>query len=225
MASAGDRWEEEEWVLISALEHEAYCPRQCALIHVDQTFDENIYTLRGRHAHERVDETTTRAERGVRIERGLPLWSRRLGLVGKADVIEFQGEGETPYPVEYKVGMRREWAYEAIQVCAQALCLEEMLGRPAPTGAVYYVGSRMRREVVFTAELRAVVERLTAAVRATLRSGVLPSAPDDQRCPKCSLLDSCLPAAVARSGRLAAYRAMLFTPQPEGAPPAKSGLD
>lgn len=215
---------DEEQVMISALEHYAYCPRQCALIHIEQTFDENIYTVRGTQAHERADETTTRAERGIRVERGLPLWSRRLGLVGRADVVEFHGK--TPYPVEYKVGKRREWRYEAIQVCAQGMCLEEMLGRAVPGGAIYYIGSRVRREVEFTAELRAAVEQITAATRAMLQVGNLPDAPDDQRCLKCSLLDSCLPAAVARPGRLLAYQRALSVPQLEGTPgPAKSGLD
>ena len=213
--------------MISALEHYAYCPRQCALIHIEQTFDENIYTVRGTQAHERVDEAITRAERGVRVERGLPLWSRQLGLVGRADVVEFHGEaGETPYPVEYKSGKRREWRYEAIQVCAQGMCLEEMLGSAVPAGAVYYIGSRVRREVEFTSELRAAVEQMTEAVRGMLQIGKLPVAPDDQRCLKCSLLNSCLPAAVARPGRLLAYQRALFVPQPEGTmASAKSGFD
>src|SRR5215469_16106186 len=105
-------------VMISALEHYSYCPRQCALIHIEQTFDESIYTLKGDIAHERVDQVNTHNEADIRIERALPLWSRRLGLVGRADVVEFHNT--IPYPVEYKLGKRREWEYEAIQVCAQA---------------------------------------------------------------------------------------------------------
>jgi CRISPR-associated exonuclease Cas4 len=125
-----------EPVMISALEHYSYCPRQCALIHIEQTFDENIYTLRGHLAHERVDQTTSRNEDAVRVERGLPLWSKHLGLVGRADVVEFYDEN--PYPVEYKQGQRRDWQFEAIQLCAQALCLEEMFGLAVPKGAIYY---------------------------------------------------------------------------------------
>lgn len=223
---------EDERVPISALEHYAYCPRQCALIHIEQTFDENLYTLRGRLAHERVDTPMTRAEDAVRVERALPLWSRRLGLVGRADVVEFRGE--TPYPVEYKVGRRREWQYEAIQVCAQGLCLEEMLGVAAPAGAIYYIGSRARREVEFTPELRGMVEQVTLAVRALLRrAGALtaaPVAPHDPRCAQCSLFDSCLPAVVAHPARLKMLARQLFTPESdeEGARPAgrtSSGLD
>lgn len=203
-------WQEEdsERIMISALEHYSYCARQCALIHIEQTFDENIYTLRGILAHERVDEVITRHEDGMRVERALPLWSRRLGLSGRADVVEFHGD--TPYPVEYKQGKRREWQYEAIQVCAQALCLEEMLGLPVPLGAIYYCSSRSRREVVFDEFLRAAVEEATEGVRAMLRNTHLPPAVNDQRCAKCSLIESCLPGVVIRPGRLQYYRSTLF---------------
>jgi CRISPR-associated exonuclease Cas4 len=202
--------DEAERIMISALEHYSYCPRQCGLIHLECTFDENIYTLRGRLAHERVDAVTSRSEAGVRVERAMPLWSARLGLVGRADVVEFRGA--TPYPVEYKLGKRRQWAYEAIQVCAQGMCLEEMLGEPVPSGAIYYVTSRVRREIVFDDTLRHLVEETTRAVRILLRSDVLTAAPNDQRCPKCSLLESCLPGVVATPGRLRHYRALLFRP-------------
>ena len=90
----------DDQIPISALNHYAYCPRRCALIHVEQTFDENLYTLRGRHLHERTDQPRKRDQEGIRVERALPLWSKDLGLIGKADVVEFHGE--TPYPVEYK---------------------------------------------------------------------------------------------------------------------------
>lgn len=193
---------------LSALEHFSYCPRQCALIHLEQTFDENLYTLRGQRAHERADAPTTRTERGMRIERALPIWSRRLGLTGRADVVEFHGA--TPYPVEYKVGTSREWVHEAVQVCAQALCLEEMLGQEIPAGAIYYVASRARREITFDAALRVEVERLIGLMRIMLEGTALPTAPNDSRCPKCSLVESCLPDVVVRPGRLRAYRARLF---------------
>ncbi|HLJ81203.1 MAG TPA: CRISPR-associated protein Cas4 [Ktedonobacterales bacterium] len=206
--------DEDTSILISALEHYAYCPRQCALIHIEQTYTENIYTLRGTQAHERVDTATTRAEGNIRVERALPLWSRRLGLTGRADVVE--DHDGTPYPVEYKVGKRREWPYEAIQVCAQGMCLEEMLGVPVPAGAIYYIGSRARREVLFDASLRAAVERIAGEMREMLRIGLLPAAVNDARCEKCSLLDSCLPSVVVRPGRLSSYRARLFTPEVMG---------
>lgn len=200
--------DEAELVMISALEHYSYCPRQCALIHIEQTFDENIYTMKGQIAHERVDETTTRNEEDIHIERALPLWSRRLGLVGRADVVEFHGN--IPYPVEYKLGKRREWQYEAIQLCAQALCLEEILGCVIPQGAIYYCSSRVRREISFDACLRETVEEVTQAVRTMLKTSVIPPAVNDQRCEKCSLVESCLPNVVVKPKRLHYYRSMLF---------------
>ena len=206
-------------LLISALEHWSYCPRQCGLIHLESVWDENLYTLRGRQAHERADLPGERWEGGVRVVRGMPLWSERLGLYGVADVVEFQGE--TPYPVEYKVGERRQWAHERIQICAQALCLEEMLGVPVPAGAVSYRGSRRRREVAFDAGLRDRTVRAIHEVRAMLRGGRLPPAVNDARCPNCSLIESCLPAVVGSPHRLGAFRALLYTPL--GEPGASEG--
>ena len=138
-------WDDADLVMVSALEHWSYCPRQCALIHVEQTFDENLYTLRGRMLHERVDVPEAEQREGVRIERALPLWSDRLGLVGKADVVEFHGDA--PYPVEYKHGPRQHWGHDDLQLCAQALCLEDMTGQPVPAGAIYHHSSRRRREL------------------------------------------------------------------------------
>jgi CRISPR-associated exonuclease Cas4 len=199
----------DEPVLISALEHYSYCARQCGLIHLEQTFDENIYTVRGHLAHERVDEFDHEEQAGVRVERALPLWSRRLGLVGRADVVEFR-DG-TAYPVEYKVGARRKWGHEDLQLCAQAICLEEMLGGKVPFGSIYYVASRRRRELEFTLTLRAEVERITTLVRQMLAGQRLPTALlDDPRCPPCSLYDSCLPELTGNPGRVRALQASLF---------------
>lgn len=179
-------------MMISALEHYSYCPRQCALIHVEHVFDENLYTLRGRRVHERVHEPDSALESGLRIERELPLFSDRLGLIGKADVVEFPSDG-TPYPVEYKSGARRRAVHDDVQLCAQALCLEEMLGREVPEGAVYHFASRRRREVTFDEGLRSLTEETVKLVRETLRSRSLPPPVADARCPKCSLYDACMP--------------------------------
>jgi CRISPR-associated exonuclease Cas4 len=205
--------EDIEPIMISALEHYSYCPRQCALIHLEQTFDENIYTLKGHMAHERVDQAIARNEEAIRVERGLPLWSRRLGLTGKADVVEFHDN--VPYPIEYKLGKQRKWQYEAIQVCAQALCLEEMTGCLVPRGAIYYCSSRVRREVEFDTQLRETVAQVAEAARTMLKSMILPPAVNDQRCAKCSLIESCLPAVVAKPGRWLSYRTSLFIPEEE----------
>lgn len=201
-------WGEDDLVMISALEHYSYCPRQCALIHVEQTFDENLYTLRGRAVHERVDEPVFELKEGVRIERALPLWSKRLGLIGKADVVEFHGV--TPYPVEYKHGSKREREHDDLQLCAQAMCLEEMTGKTVPRGAIYYHSSRRRREVEFTEALRAEVEASTSEIRRMLSEKALPPPVNDHRCRHCSLQESCMPAAVGEKNRAAALLRTLF---------------
>ena len=128
-------WSDDDLVMISAIEHYSYCPRQCGLIHVERIYDENVFTLRGRQAHERTHEPVSRTEDGARIERGLPLWSERLGLTGVGDVVEFQADGRV-FPVEYKHGTNRS-VHSHLQLCAQAFCLEEMLGVEVAWGAVY----------------------------------------------------------------------------------------
>ena len=186
-------------VMISALEHYSYCPRQCALIHVEQVWDENLYTLRGRDLHRHADEAGGESRGSVLIERALPIWSERLGLVGRADVVEFV-DG-TPCPVEYKSGHQRKGRHEELQLCAQALCLEEMFGVAVSKGALYWHGSRERREVVFTEVQRAEVERITSDVRTMLEQRRTPPPVNDKRCEGCSLKESCLPAVVAERER------------------------
>ena len=195
---------EEEIVLISALEHFSYCPRQCALIHVEKIFDENLYTLRGHRVHERTHEPEGVLEDGVRVERGLSLFSERLGLIGKADVVEFR-TGEAPYPVEYKSGPRRGSTHDDIQLCAQAMCLEEMLGCDVPRGAVYHYASRRRREVAFDDALHSLTEETVHAVRRLLVTSTVPPPVADARCPKCSLFDACMPFALSGAKKEAAW--------------------
>jgi len=198
---------------ISALNHYAYCPRRCALIHMEQTFEENLYTLRGNHLHERTDQPDESGwEDGIRIERALPLWSKQLGLIGKADVVEFHGE--TPYPVEYKSGPNRQFDNDDLQLCAQALCLEEMTGRPVPRGAIYHHSSRKRREVECTPELRAQVVQSIQAIRHMLASKQLPPPVNDRRCTKCSLQESCMPSVIDEGRRATAVVRDLFTIHP-----------
>jgi len=201
---------EDDRVLIpiSALEHYSYCPRQCALIHMEQTYDENLYTLRGNRAHERAHTAAGEQRRGVTVRRGMALRSARLGLTGKADVVEFQ-DG-VPYPVEYKVGPRHAGGHAELQLCAQALCLEEMCGVAVPEGAIFSHATRERYVIALDAALRARTEEAVIALRAMLVARTLPPAPNDARCRGCSLIDSCLPGAVA--GGLAAryYDRRLF---------------
>ncbi len=203
-------WREDDLVMISALEHWSYCPRQCALIHLEQTYDENIFTLRGNRTHRVAHEEGDATENGIRVTRGLPLWSDRLGLTGKADIVEWHGE--QAYPVEYKTGKKRTWGHEVLQLCAQAMCLEEMLSAPVPAGAIYYHGSRRRRDVVFSDADRLAVERATFDVRAMLAGDRLPDAIDDARCPNCSLIDSCRPAIAKNPSRMHSFYVELFHP-------------
>ncbi len=203
--------DENDLIMLSALEHYSYCPRQCALIHVEQSFDENVFTLRGRAVHEQVDEPEMKVEKGVRVERALPLWSHRLGLVGKADVVEFHGA--TPYPVEYKHGPRREREHDDLQLCAQALCLEEMTGQAIPKGAIFHHSSRRRREVEFTPLLRQKVEQYAGEIRSMLKNRTLPPAVNDARCKHCSLQDACLPSVVGEQARLRRLQSTLFLPE------------
>jgi CRISPR-associated exonuclease Cas4 len=195
-------------IMISALEHYSYCPRQCALIHVEQTFDENIYTQRGQAVHRRVDEVKTEYQEGIRIERALPLWNNRLGLVGKADVVEFHGD--TPYPVEYKHGPRRQKEHDDLQLCAQAICLAEMTGKEVPRGAIFHHSSRRRREVVFDTELRELVEKTVVAIREMFLSKTIPPPVNDARCKHCSLLESCMPSVIAQRKQFSRLQQSLF---------------
>ena len=196
-------------VPISSLEHFSYCPRQCALIHVEQTFDENVFTVRGRLSHERVDSAVTTAPPGVRQLRALPLWSDEYGLIGKADVVEFHQDG--PVPVEYKVG-RITGGHAALQLCAQALCLEEMLGAPVPVGALYSHATKRRVPVEIDKELREHTRAAVAAVRLLLTEQQLPPPVNDSRCPDCSLINACLPAVVGEAPRVRGYQGALFAP-------------
>ncbi len=197
-------------ILISALEHYGYCPRQCALIHREQTYEENIFTLQGNAVHERVDRPGTATVGDARTEFAVPLWSTSLGLTGKADLVEYREN--VPYPVEYKHGpVRRDTAAE-LQLCAQAMCLEEMLGVQVPEGAIFHHSSRRRREVSFTTPLRESVADAVAQVRRILSEDLLPLAPADSRCKNCSLIESCLPFVVSGKDRNRDYQRRLFTP-------------
>ena len=199
--------EEPDPIPLSALQHWAYCPRQCGLIHLEQAFDDNLHTLRGQAVHNTVDKPGMEVRAGLRVERALPVWSDALGLIGKADVVEFEpgsgGDSGAPYPVEYKHGSRHKAADIAacddLQLAAQAMCLEEMTGRPVHEGALYYASSRRRRVVPITDALRAQVERTARAVREMLASGQLPPPTEDvRRCKSCSLRERCQPEALAR---------------------------
>ncbi|MFW5698030.1 MAG: CRISPR-associated protein Cas4 [Fimbriimonadaceae bacterium] len=187
--------------MVSALEHYSYCPRQFGLIHIDGVFDENASTVRGSLAHDRVDEPTERQERGKRVERAMPLYCDRLGLTGRADVVEFDANG-VPCPVEYKSGKKKRHPHAEVQLAAQALCLEEMLETEVPQGALYFLGSRQRVAVEITPALRERAESLADTCRQGILSGELAPAREDARCRDCSLYAACqpwVPEAIAAS--------------------------
>lgn len=194
--------DEPDLIPLSALQHWAYCPRQCGLIHLEQAFDDNLHTQRGQAVHAQVDKPGVEERKGLRVERALPVWHDTLGLIGKADVVEFEPDG-TPYPVEYKHGSRHKAADIAacddVQLVAQALCLEAMTGRAVNEGALYYASSKRRRVVTLSPELRTRVAQTARAVRDMLQAGSLPPpTADARRCRGCSLRDRCQPEALAR---------------------------
>ncbi len=208
---------ESDLLPLSGLQHLLYCERQAALIHVEGVWVENRFTAEGRVLHERVDERGSESRGSVRIARGLPLRSFRLGLVGRADTVELHRlDGEEaadgaaipgldgrwrPFPVEHKRGAPKQGSYDAVQLCAQALCLEEMLDTAVPEGALFY-GRRKRRTVVaFDADLRQQTVEAAARFHALVASGATPPPVADARCERCSLLSVCLPYAPARSAR------------------------
>ncbi|MCZ2441760.1 MAG: CRISPR-associated protein Cas4 [Burkholderiales bacterium] len=197
----------EDPLPLSVLQHWAYCPRQCALIHLEQAFDDNLHTLRGQAVHRQVDAPGMELRRGLRVERALPVWSDALGVIGKADVVEFERDGR-PYPVEYKHGSRHKAADIAacddLQLAAQAMCLEEMTGRAVPEGALYYASSKRRRVVAIDEALRARVHATIVEVRQMLADGTLPPpTADTRRCRGCSLHDRCQPEAIGRAHEFA----------------------
>ena len=188
----------EPVIPISAIEHHVYCPRQCALIHGDGVWADNEHIVRGQRAHRRADSGEHRTERGWRALRSIPLWSETLGLSGRADVVEVRGDAVRP--VEYKAGVAHGWAAD-LQTCAQALCLEEMLGVAVPSGFVWYGATRRRVAVAFTEELRDATRDAIHSIRSQLRSGVLPLAPNDERCAECQLRSHCLPEISSAPGK------------------------
>jgi CRISPR-associated exonuclease Cas4 len=225
-AVAGRRYSEEELLPLSALQHLLFCERQCALIHVEGLWVENRLTVEGRHLHAKAHEGPVEQRAGIRITRGLPLRSFRLGLVGKADIVEFRREGHPPveraFPVEYKRGRPKRHDADKVQLCAQALCLEEMLETSVPAGALFYGRTRRRVEVLFDDRLRTLAEATARRLRTLIDSGRTPRAVREPKCDACSLLELCLPDAMDPLQPAAAYLARALaealSPEPlEGA--------
>ena len=189
---------------LSALEHYEYCPRQCALIHVDGLWADNRHTIVGQHGHRRADSGDHKQERGRRVLRSVPLWSEEFNLTGRADIVEVWPDGSV-VPVEYKTGSQHGLAAH-IQLCAQAMCLAEMLDRPVPFGFLWFAGRRRRLKVEFKPELQRMTLARISAVAEMMNSRTLPEAPDDERCHECQLHSQCLPELVAHPDLLPSVR-------------------
>jgi CRISPR-associated exonuclease Cas4 len=191
-------YSEDDLIQLSALQHFMFCERQCALIHIEQLWSENLFTAEGRVMHDKVDTANKESRGKIRIEYGVPLRSLRLGLIGKADVVEFHkiDDGEwLPFPVEYKRGKPKMDDCDKVQLCAQAICLEEMLNVEIPEGALFYGQTRRREDVGFDKALRMETEETARRVHELIESGITPKAEYSKKCDKCSLVELCLPKA------------------------------
>ncbi|MBO9357754.1 CRISPR-associated protein Cas4 [Bordetella petrii] len=186
----------DNFIPISALQHYLYCPRQCALIHVEQQWAENRHTAEGRLLHDRADTVQTERRRGVRTITAMPLSNAELGIHGVADVVEVHqtDHGEMPHPVEYKRGRPKKHHADEVQLCAQALCLETMFGCRVESGALFYGQPRRRQSVTFGGELRRLTLDTIIATRNMIHSDKTPSARyQASRCNACSLITLCQP--------------------------------
>ena len=196
---------EDQFIAISALQHWLYCPRQCALIHLEQAWSENRFTAEGRVMHSKAHDGPDETRAGVRITRGMPVASAALGLTGQCDVVEFHADG-TVMPIEYKRGKPKSHRADEVQLCAQAICLEEMLRVSIPRGALFYGEKRRRTDVEFDQGLRDLVASTTTSIRECFGSGRTPLAEyEPRRCDSCSLIDLCQPAALRFKKGVAAW--------------------
>lgn len=220
-------YDEDDLLPISALQHLLFCERQWALIHLERTWEENRSTAEGRLLHERADEPDTESHGDVRIARGLQLRSLRLGLAGKADVVEFHRTSESPSTetvvleglpgrwrpviVEYKRGRPKIDRIDAVQICAQALCLEEMLAVSIPSGFFFYGRPRRRYDVTFDAELRRQTEALVERLHELTRAAKTPLPEYNKQCLSCSLINVCLPKVPYKKASVMEYLVRAIT--------------
>lgn len=207
-------YNEDELIPISALQHFAFCERQCALIHVERAWAENRLTAEGKVMHQRVHDAGAESRPGIRVVRGLRLRSLQYGHTGVADVVELHADPDgvpvpghagtwRPFPVEFKRGRPKPNQCDEIQLCAQALCLEEMLGCSIREGALFYGQTRRRLPVAFNSDLRGALDRLARSTRQLIAAGRTPGAVYEKKCDSCSLLEVCCPhtAGAGKSAR------------------------
>jgi CRISPR-associated exonuclease Cas4 len=214
MTTASPVAESDDYPPLSALNHLLFCERRCALLRIEGVWVENVHTTGGTLDHLRAHAVSERSRAAGRVASGLRLVSHRLRLTGVADLVEFrpggQGQDEIPYPVEYKRGRRKRWTNDEVQLCAQALCLEEMIGVAVPAGAIYHVTSRARREVEFTPTLRAQTETAAARLHELLATRQVPPPELKPRCRGCSIRGICLPEIFGHPERIERMTKRLF---------------
>lgn len=200
-------YSDEDLLLISGLQHVAFCEKQWVLIHMEQEWEENPLTIEGKHLHEFVHEQGRESRGAIRTVTGMRLRSLKLGLYGIADMVEFHhdssgveikniannGERWIPYPIEYKRGRKRYDIADEVQLCAQALCLEEMLGLPILKGAIYYGQPRRRNVIDFSLEIKDEVYRLCSKARKLYEGECAPQYNTGTHCKNCSLANVCMP--------------------------------
>ncbi len=199
---------EQELIPISALNQYAYCPRRCALIHIEQVWTENRFTVEGKIIHERVHQENHQSRGDVRIDYGVSLRSLRLGLIGKADVVEFHRQPDgawLPFPVEYKRGKPKLDASDKVQLCAQAICLEEMLSVKIQEGALFYGQTRHRLAVDFDEALRRETEETACRAHELIAAARTPKPVYGKRCESCSLVAECLPKTLQKQRSVKSY--------------------
>jgi len=202
---------EDDLIPLSGLQHLLFCERQCALIHIEQVWAENQFTAEGRIMHERVHAADRESRGTVRIEYAMPLRSLRLGLIAKADVVEFHRDTESsddiwlPYPVEYKRGKPKKDNSDKVQLCAQALCLEEMLDVDIPAGALFYGKTRRRQDVAFDSVLRKETENTAKRFHDLVERQVTPKPVYSKKCDKCSMYELCIPKTAEKARSISNY--------------------
>ncbi|MGV8057023.1 MAG: CRISPR-associated protein Cas4 [Smithellaceae bacterium] len=198
----------DDLIMLSALQHYAFCPRQCALIHLEQVWLENRLTAEGRVMHEHVHDEGNESRGDVRIERGVSLRSLALGLIGKADVVEYHGQADgrwRTFPVEYKRGKPKPDHIDKIQLCAQALCLEEMQNVHISSGALFYGKTRRRLDVKFDESLRRETQEAARLTHELIESGQTPKPVYAKRCESCSLMAECMPKTIQKKRSVESY--------------------
>ncbi len=203
-----NHYSEDDLLMLSALQHLLFCPRQCALIHIEQLWEENRLTAEGRVLHQRVHQSGKESRRNLRLEYDLPIRSLCLGLIGRADVVEFHRQADAswlPFPIEYKRGRPKKDNSDRVQLCAQALCLAEMLNTDVPRGALFYGKQHRRTEIVFDEELVALTVSTAAQLHDLVRSEKTPPPSYSKKCENCSFLGLCLPKSMGKKNKVRKY--------------------